>query len=226
MTFPELQQDFAFVAELPNSSPPRHGRPLDTHRGWLAVLLLICVVALAMGQVASLVLLAPAAAAICVMLNIVHPDSALQPVNMRLALVVAGAYGISKGVLQSGLGAAISQGILLVSGGSEWMVLTSLSLVAMMLTNIIPHTAVASMLVPVVVEVVQTFGDCGTPISPKAACLALIFASCASFSSPFTLGNREIRELGPYDLADYTRFGIPLQFVYLLVAPTLCFYMA
>ena len=45
---PQVQTDFSFVAMVPESAPPRHGRAVDQRRGWLALLLLALVILLAL----------------------------------------------------------------------------------------------------------------------------------------------------------------------------------
>lgn len=40
----QVETDFSFVALVPESAPPRHGRTVDQRRGWLALLLLASVI--------------------------------------------------------------------------------------------------------------------------------------------------------------------------------------
>ena len=52
LTSHKVERNFSFVAVVPESAPPRHGRRVDQGRGWLALLLLAFVI------VCSLLLLA------------------------------------------------------------------------------------------------------------------------------------------------------------------------
>ena len=40
----KVDRNFSFVAVVPESAPPRHGRRVDQRRGWLALLLLAIVI--------------------------------------------------------------------------------------------------------------------------------------------------------------------------------------
>ena len=93
---PEVEPLFSFVALVPESAPPRHGRAVDQRRGWLALLLLAAVILLALAERGELVFLGLAAVGLCVVLNVVHRELLLQRLNLPIFLTIAGGLGVGQ----------------------------------------------------------------------------------------------------------------------------------
>jgi len=219
---PDVEADFGFVSEVPDSTPPRHGRTVDTVRGWLAVLILLGVIVLSSLKVADLVLLAIAGGFICIVFNIVHRDSVLDYLNVPLYLLIGGGVGIGEAFSDSGLANALAEVVLSVAQGSQFAVLVALAAVAMLLTNLMSSAAVAALLAPLGNELCQKQG-----LSFRVVALLFIFSANAAFCTPFaTPMNAVIQGLGRYTFGDYCRYGMPLQVLHLIAAPALCFLFA
>ena len=102
----------------------------------------------------------------------------------------------------------------LVGGFGPLAVMAGLFLLAAMASQVMPNPAVAVLLAPVAFN---TAGDLG--ISPYPLMMAVAISASAAFLSP--VGHpANILVMGPggYRFADYTKVGIPLTLVVMLVA--------
>lgn len=222
--FPELspvRDEFMLTAAVPGSAPPRHGRRLDTCRGWFAMVLLLGVLALASLQVSELVILILSACVICVALNVVHPKMVLKSLNLPLFLLIASGVGVSEAMAESGLAVALAKLVvqlgLNISGGSLG-VLVALGLITSMLSNLMSNTATAALMAPIALQVCSSHN-----VRVKTVALLLIYSSNSAFSSPFgTPMHSFVKKIAPYEFADYIRYGIPLQLIHAVIVPTLC----
>ncbi|CAJ1361155.1 unnamed protein product [Effrenium voratum] len=219
---PEVENDFSFVALVPESAPPRHGRPVDQHRGWLALLLLFLVILFSVANVCDLVFLGLAAVGCCIMLNIVHRESVLQRLDLSIFLTIAGGLGVGQAIKASGLANAWAQLVVAagkrVAFGHPIGILLALSFISSVLANLMSHTATAALMAPIAMKVCMA-----ESMNVKAAAMVLTFSANASFTTPFaSAANIMIKGMGPYEAADFVRYGIPLQVLCLFAIPSLC----
>jgi len=219
---PEAKLDFSFVAGVPNSAPPRHGRPVDTRRGWLAGGLLSGVLLLSAFKVADLSFLSLGACILCVLLNVVHREMVLEFLNLPLYLLIAGGIGLGEAMNASGLANALANLVVHVglkaTPGSSIGVLISVGFITSGLSNLMSSTATAALMVPIVSQICQQ-----QSLNPKTVALVVIYSSNACVLTPFcTAANLICQPFGPYQFVDYVRYGCPLQLVYLFVIPLLC----
>ncbi|CAE7430737.1 SAC1 [Symbiodinium necroappetens] len=219
---PEVDRNFSFVAVVPESAPPRHGRPVDQRRGWLALLLLAIVIVCSVLNFCELVFLGLAAVGLCIILNIVHREAVLQRLNLPIFLTIAGGLGVGQAIKESGLGNAWAK--LVISAGHHAAlghplgILVALSFITSLLANLMSHTATAALMAPIAMRVCSSEG-----MNLKTTALVLVFSANAAFAMPFaTSSNIMIKGLGPYDFADFLRFGLPLQLMCLIAIPALC----
>lgn len=229
--------DFALVRKVPNSAPLRSGRRADPLRAWSSLFLVATVVVLsalgiqingrALFPLASLCVWATSA---LIGLDIITNDEALGSVNVRAFLAIASAFGLGKGMANSGTANAIAEGLVNVaksSGLGNIGIAGGLMLSTSILSNLISNTATVVLMIPIAERVALQEGV------PIKVCVFLILygANCA-FSTPFaTAPNLLVQApLGPsqasYSFADFLRFGIPLQILNIVVgvAATLHFY--
>lgn len=208
-----VRHELAFVSLVPCSSPPRHGRKVDTLRGWLASMLLLVVFTLAVLNVGEIAFLGMCALIVAVLLNVVHRNTLLQSLNLQIYLVIAGGLGLSQAMSRSGLAHAVAT-VVVSAGeaaafGSPVGILLALSIVSQILANLMSNTATIAMMSPIAVQACTQ-----RHINQKAAALVLIYSCNAAFSTPFAnSANLIIKDLGQYTFKDYWRFGMPLQLI-------------
>jgi len=219
---PEAHTDFSFIAIVPESAPPRHGRPVDRRRGWLALLLLVCVIVCSALHVGEFVFLGLAAVCFCLIFNVVHREAVLQRLNLPIFLTIAGGLGVGQAIRVSGLANALAQCIVALGRwatmGHPMGILVAFSLITSLLSNLMSNTATAALMAPIAIQV------CAVELlNVKTAALVMLFSANAAFALPFaTSSNILIKGMGPYDFFDYLRFGVPLQLLLLFLIPMLC----
>eukprot|EP00928_Gymnodinium_smaydae_P049287 TRINITY_DN3306_c0_g2_i1.p1 TRINITY_DN3306_c0_g2~~TRINITY_DN3306_c0_g2_i1.p1 ORF type:complete len:712 (+),score=55.39 TRINITY_DN3306_c0_g2_i1:57-2192(+) len=216
------QEDFALIAAVPGSEPPRHGRNLDTRRGWLAGLLLACVLVLGFFKVADIAFLALFAGAFCVILNVVHRDQVMGILNLPLYLMIAGGVGLGEGIYRSGLASGLAKVLvhfgLKATPGADEGIYFAVTLITSGLSNLMSSTATAALVCPIALQICKDQN-----LSPNAMAMIVLFSANACTMTPFCCAPNTIcQPFGPYAFSDYTRFGTPLQVIYLITIPLTC----
>jgi di/tricarboxylate transporter len=94
------------------------------------------------------------------------------------------------------------------------LVILSVYLLAMLLTEIVSNNAVAVIFAPVAIELGHTLG-----MDPRGLVVAVMFAASAAFSTPIGYQtNMLVYGPGGYRFTDYLRVGIPLNILLALTA--------
>ena len=99
--------------------------------------------------------------------------------------------------------------------------LSALLLIMILLTNVVPNTAVAIVSTPIALAVAFQLGS-----DPEPFVLAVLFGASMSFATPFGYQtNLLILSAGGYRFSDFIRVGIPLSIImwigYSIVLPLL-----
>jgi di/tricarboxylate transporter len=181
---------------------------------WIAVAILVGVIATATLKLIPIELGSVAGAILMVLTGVLTPRSAARALDWNILFVLAGSVGLGAIVLSSGLADQLASAIRTVSGGNSLVVILVLALVTTVLTNLVTNAAAASILTPVAITLSTELG-----VNPVIA-LALI-GTCISFTfiNPFS-HQTNMMVMGPigYTTKEFIRFGIPLLVICLVVA--------
>jgi di/tricarboxylate transporter len=132
---------------------------------------------------------------------------ALEALDIDVLLIVAAAIGLGVAVHNSGLAAALGQGI--ASLAIRQGVLVGLALVAVgtvVLTELITNVAAAALVVPIAIDVAERVGG-----NPRGFAVAVALSASASFLTPIGYQtNTIVYGLGGYRFGDFWRLGLPL----------------
>jgi len=213
-------RDFYLVASVEGSQPLRHDR------AWVAMalffLLVLWLTAASFIPADSLLsgLRAPAVAALSVaglmvLTRCVPMAMARSSIDLQVLLTIGAALGLGRALAQSGAAAAIANWIVDgVGGGHPYLLLISLYLVAMILTEMITNTAVAATLFPLGVAMAEAGG-----YNPRPFVMAIAVAASLSFLTPIGYQtNLMVMGPGGYQPRDYLRFGWPLALLMAITA--------
>jgi di/tricarboxylate transporter len=116
---------------------------------------------------------------------------------------------------KTGLAEVIARFLIGVAGGFGPVALvTTVYIVANILTEFLSKNAVAALFVPIVLQISQTMG-----IDPKPLLIALMFAASAAFSMPIGY-QTHLMVMGPggYLFRDYIKIGIALDVILWIAA--------
>jgi di/tricarboxylate transporter len=195
----------AVAVTAPVASETPQGRQ-DRHRAVTLLTTLAMVVFAATGlvPVVTAVLLA---CAVLVTSGAIRFRRALEALDIDVLLIVAAAIGLGVAVHNSGLAAALGQGI--ASLASRQGVLVGLALVAVgtvVLTELITNVAAAALVVPIAIDVAERVGG-----NPRGFAVAVALSASASFLTPIGYQtNTIVYGLGGYRFGDFWRLGLPL----------------
>jgi di/tricarboxylate transporter len=188
------------------------GKAPQTGRTWIALGILVAVIAAGSFGLAAIELCAVAGATLMVITKVLTPRSAVRALNWNILAILAGSVGLGTIVVESGLGDHISTALLQLSSGSAVFLLLILAIGTTLLTNVVTNAAAAAILTPVALTAAASSG-----LNPVL--LLTLIGTCISFTflNPFShQSNLMVMKPGGYSSAEFVRFGIPLTAVSLV----------
>ena len=188
------------------------GKAPQTGKTWIALSILAAVILVGSFGLVPIELIAVTGATLMVITGVLTPRSAVRALNWNLLAIIAGSVGLGTIVVESGLGAHISDAILHLSGGSTALVVLVIAVVTTLLTNVITNAAAAAILTPVALAIAASTG-----LNPVL--LLTLLGTCISFTflNPFShQTNLMVMKPGGYSSGTFLRFGVPLTLVSLV----------
>jgi di/tricarboxylate transporter len=136
-------------------------------------------------------------------------------INWDVLITIACAFGVSKGIQNSGLADIIAYGIInTVEDLGPVYVLAGVYLVTTLFTELITNNAAAALVFPIALSVANQMG-----ISPNPFFITICVAASASFATPIGYQtNLIVQSIGNYKFKDYLRVGIPLNLIAFLIS--------
>ncbi len=183
---------------------------------WAIGIMTAVVVAAILG--APIVVSALAGALLMILAGILTLDEAYASLDKRVLVLLAGILSLEAAMLNSGLAQWMGDVMLNVLGdASPWLLVGAFYLMSMLLTAAMSNQATAVVLAPLAISTAQTLGASAVPFL-----MAITFAASASFMTPVGYQtNTMIYNTGRYKFTDFTRVGLPLNILLLLVSTLL-----
>ena len=182
-----------------------------THRQRvLAVLILIFVVC---GLIIGIPGLSPAmvsliAALLCVATGCITEKQAYKGIDWVTIFLFAGMLPIAKAMQKTGAGELIANTVVGIVGNhlTDVVIISAIFFIACTLTQFMPNTATASLLIPIAMSIATKLG-----VSPYGVIITCAIGSSCSFATPVATPCNTLI-LGPSGLhfKDYLKVGIPL----------------
>ena len=141
-------------------------------------------------------------------------DEAYQLIEWKAVFLIAGMLPLGIALEQTGAAQLISNNLLLLVGNTgPIIIISSLFLLSMLGSQIMPNPAVAVLLAPIALSTASNLG-----ISPYPLMMAVAVSSSAVFLSPVGHpANLLVMGPGGYRLSDYFKVGLPLTVIIWLV---------
>ena len=199
--------DFLLLVDVPMPEA-RHVRA----KGALLIMAGVVVAAL-LGM--PIVVSALAGAVLMVLTGVLSLDEAYHALDKRVLVLLAGILSLEAAMVNSGLAQWLGDGLLRVLGQAEpWMLVGAFYLIATLLTAVMSNQATAVILAPIAISTARELGA-----SPIPLLMAITFAASASFLTPVGYQtNTMIYNTGNYRFTDFTRVGLPLTLLLLILA--------
>jgi len=187
---------------------------------YLSLAVLILMITMMALQVVPVLLAVSTASMILIISGTISPYSARNSVDWKVILVIASAFGIAKGMLNSGVASFLADKIIFLSDS-----LGPVGLIAMIYfttsfyTEVITNNAAAALVVPVAVSISGTTG-----VDPMPLMIAVAIAASASFATPIGYQtNLMVYGPGGYKFKDFLKIGIPMNIIMGIIAITLIY---
>ena len=141
-------------------------------------------------------------------------QEAYQAIEWKAVFLIAGMLPLGIAMEQTGAASFMAEGMVsLVGGLGPLAVMAGLFILAALASQVMPNPAVAVLLAPIALNTAHDLG-----VSPYPFMMAVAVSASAAFLSPVG-HSANILVMGPggYRFADYTKVGIPLTLVVLVV---------
>jgi di/tricarboxylate transporter len=142
-------------------------------------------------------------------------EEAYQAIEWKAVFLIAGMLPLGIAMEQTGAAQFLAEGMVSIVGGyGPLAVMAGLFLLAAIASQVMPNPAIAVLLAPIAFNTAIDLG-----ISPYPFMMAVAISASAAFLSPVGHSSN-ILVMGPggYRFSDYTKVGVPLTLVVLIVA--------
>jgi di/tricarboxylate transporter len=206
-------RDFFLVSKVDQSSPPRHELAL------VAIGVLLAMVVVVSLNLTSMLVAALVAAGLMLATRCVSIESARNSIDWEVLLAIAASFALGAALLETGAAERIARSTIDLAGGSPWMALAILYIVALVATELITNNAAAALVFPFALETANQL-----EVSYLPFVVAVMMAASAGFATPIGYQtNLMVYGPGGYHVSDYLRIGVPLNLllavVTVLIAP-------
>ena len=202
-------RDFIVVAPLGEDPPPRREK-----QGVVTLVMAGLMVALGT-QVLDVVQASLLAAVTLVALRVLTPSEARFAVDLNVVVVIGGSFGLGAAIAQSGLADQIALVFIRpLALLGDTVLLLGILVATMCLTELITNNAAAVLMFPVATAAAAQAG-----LDPRGFAIAVALGASASFLSPIGYQtNTMVYAMGGYRFTDFTRLGLPLTVLVVVVA--------
>jgi di/tricarboxylate transporter len=184
----------------------------------IALAALAGIVVLSALDLAPILPLALIAVAVILTTHCVDSDEAFSFVDGRLMAMIFAMLAVGEGLDQSG---AVE---MIVSGVAPWLenlgpfaLILAVYFIGLVLTEFLSNNAVAVIYTPVAIQLAEKLGH-----DPRPFVVAVMFSATLAFATPVGYQtNMMVYGPGGYRFSDFTRVGLPLNIIVMLVASAL-----
>ncbi|HLS27779.1 MAG TPA: SLC13 family permease [Opitutales bacterium] len=196
------------LSDLPLLSP-------RTNKKWIVLGTFATMVGLAAAGVYPISLLALGAVLFLAMTRSIRVSEIYEAIDWRVVTMIIGMISLGTAMEKTGTAswvAGLTVGV--ADDLHPLFLLAAVYLVTTTLTEMISNNAVAILMTPIAMETAVAYG-----VSPMPFLIAIMFGASASFATPIGYQtNTFVYGAGGYKFSDFLRVGIPLNFVYWIVA--------
>ena len=132
-----------------------------------------------------------------------------------MLMLIFGSLALGKAMETSGAAQLVVDGVMhLVAGMSPVMILSSLYLLTMILTEFLSNNATAILLTPIAIGLAEGLG-----VDPRPFVVAVMLAASNAFATPIGYQtNTFVYNAGGYKFIDFVKIGLPLNIITWLAA--------
>lgn len=199
--------DFYLLSPSAQAPPRQEKAPVS------AVIMLAVLTTVVLG-LAPVYIAAPCGALLMILTHCLTIDEAYRAIDLKAVILIAGMLSLGVAMEESGAAEMVAQKVLgsLAAFGPRPLI-AGLFLITAIAAQIMPTAAVAVLMSPIALSTAATTG-----VSPQALMMVLAIGASSAFMSPVGHAvNLLVMGFGGYRFTDYTKVGLPLTFLLLLV---------
>jgi di/tricarboxylate transporter len=201
-------RDFYLVSQVENSTPLRH------ERGLLAFFILLGMILLATFEILPMFQAALLAAGAMLLTRCVSAGRARKAVDWSVLIAIAASFGLGKALEVTGAAAVIANGFIQLAQGNALLSLAVIYLMTMIFTELLSNNGAAALVFPIALATANTLEVNFMPFA-----IAIMMAASCAFATPIGYQtNLMVYGPGGYRFSDFTRLGLPLNFICMIVS--------
>jgi di/tricarboxylate transporter len=203
-----LEPDFLVLSEAATEAPRLNKAPI-------ALLIMAVVLVPVIFDWVPIAISALVGVILMILTSCLTMDEAYRSIEWKAVFLIAGMLPLGIAMEQTGAANFLAEGMVgMVGPGGPLAVMAGLFVLAALASQVMPNPAVAVLLAPIALNTANDLG-----ISPYPLMMAVAISASAAFLSPVG-HSANVLVMGPggYRFADYTKVGIPLTLVVLVVA--------
>jgi di/tricarboxylate transporter len=188
------------------------------HKAPIALAALAMIVILSALDLAPILPLALIAVAVILVTHCVDSDEAFSFVDGRLLAMIFAMLAVGEGLEQSGAVEMIVTAVApWLEGLGPFLLILAVYFIGLVLTEFLSNNAVAVIYTPIAIELAEKLGH-----DPRPFVVAVMFSATLAFATPVGYQtNMMVYGPGGYRFSDFTRIGLPLNIVVMLVCAVL-----
>jgi di/tricarboxylate transporter len=194
--------NFALIAEVEDSAPPRHDR------AWLAAAILFLMVLVNATGTLNLMTASLSAAGLMLLTRCLTGEEARRSVDWTVLIAIAAAFGVAIALEKSGAAYVLADRLIGVAAPfGDVGLLVALYAITAVLAGLVTTKASAALMFPIAATAAEAQGIGLLPIS-----YMIMIAAATAFSTPIGFQtNLMVYGPGGYKYTDFLRLGLPLQ---------------
>lgn len=154
-----------------------------------------------------------------ILFRVITEEQAYQSIDARTIFLFGGILSLATAMETTGAGTAVANAVLGLLGPDTpmFLIMLTIFLIAVALTNFMSNTATTALLVPIGLSISTTIGA-----DPRAVLMAIVIGGSLAYATPIGMP-ANVMVLGPggYTFKDYAKAGLPLILVSTIVSMTL-----
>ncbi|AWD22710.1 SLC13 family permease [Fuscovulum blasticum] len=193
-------------------------KPFRRAKAPIAIAALVFIVLLSAFDVAPIQALALVAVAVILLTRCVDSEEAFSFIDGRLLAMIFAMLAVGEGLDQSGaVELIVDAAAPALAGLSPFLLILAVYFIGLVLTEFLSNNAVAVIYTPVAIQLAQNLG-----YDPRPFVVAVMFSATLAFATPVGYQtNMMVYGPGGYRFSDFTRVGVPLNLLTMLVASAL-----
>jgi di/tricarboxylate transporter len=200
--------DFLLVSELRDATLPRYDR------AWIAIGILVLMVALATSEMLSMLEASLLAAGLMIATRCTSASGARDRVDWSVLTIIGASLGLGAAMTASGAAESIALWWIGMAGDSPWLALIAVYAITSVFTELITNNGAAVLVFPIAEATAQGLG---VSLWPFVA--VVMVGASASFATPIGYQtNLMVYGPGGYRFLDYLRIGGPLNVILGVIA--------